>query len=120
MARRRSIALAFVASLLLHLVLLLLMWDVDLTGSLQPREPRAEDVADDVVEFVLIDDLPLPADSPDAYVSVPERHAVEAPPAEPDFLALHDSRAADLLDGGDAGSGPGAERQAEFKARYGK
>ena len=45
---------------------------------------------------------------------VPERHAVDAPPTRADFLAMYNSQAADLLEGGSEDSGPGSERTSEI------
>lgn len=116
MARRRSITLASVASMLLHVLLLLATWNLDLMGGYEPDERKAAaEPVEETVEFVLLDDAALPdLHAPEAYTSVPERHAAPEPPSEPDFLALHDSRAADLLPGGDAGSAPGTEQTSEI------
>lgn len=118
MPNRRNTLWAFLAALALHAIVLLLTWNLDLAGEAARRAAGAPDVRDeqDVVEMVLVPDEPAAApDRPRAYTSVPERQEVESPPENPDFLAAVNSRAADLLEGGDAGSRPGAEQTGEVE-----
>jgi len=100
-------------SLLLHVLLWLLLQGLDLSGDAPVRLA-------DSVELILIDDLPevlLPEDDADQspprqVVLIPESHA-DQPPEQADYLAEFNSRAADLIPGGEAGARPGARRQSE-------
>ncbi len=114
MQRRHLFVLAFLASLLLHAAVMVPLWNADLIGAPDGDVVRRTQEPDDQVEIVFEDaDEPwLEPDRPTEYTSVPDRHAAEAPPENPDFLALNDSRAADLLEGGDDGR-PGTERASE-------
>ncbi len=116
MPERRTTLLAFLAALALHVLLLLVTWDLDLFRPL--TESAAEALRERTVEVVLEPEPAapeLPAVSlPTAYTSVPERQQAEEPPAVPDFLALRDSRAADRIAGGEPASSPRAERTGEF------
>ncbi len=116
MPERRTTLLAFLAALALHVLLLLVTWDLDLFRPL--TETAAETPREQTVEVVLeaepvLPELPAVA-LPTAYTSVPERQQAEEPPAVPDFLALRDSRAADRIAGGEPESSPRAERTGEF------
>ncbi|HPF35540.1 MAG TPA: energy transducer TonB [Candidatus Krumholzibacteria bacterium] len=117
MPNRRTTVWAFLAALVLHGLVLLLTWNLDLIGeALRPAAPSARAPQEDVVEMVLVPDDPLfQPDGPRAFTSVPERQEVEAPPENPDFLAAVNSRAADLLEGGEAGSKPGTETPGEVE-----
>jgi TonB family protein len=101
-----------VAALLLHLLLLAVTWRVDLVGT---YEPRTDADVPGPVEVVLID---AAADAehalPRTYTSVPESQEIQEPPAEPDFLALRDSRAADRLPGGEDEAAPRADTAGEL------
>lgn len=115
MTERRHIVLAFLLALFVHLAFLVATWDVDLLGVYAPPEPKPEEST--TVELVLEPEpepaTVVPPDGPQTYTSVPERQEVEAPPADPDFLALRNSRAADRLEGGEATGSPGTETVAE-------
>lgn len=117
MPNRRVTFRAFLAALALHAIVLLLTWDLDLFGEPGAAEGRiAREADEDVVEMVLVPEADLPEpDRPRAFTSVPERQEVEAPPENPDFLAAVNSRAADLLEGGEADSRPGAETSGEVE-----
>jgi hypothetical protein len=100
-------------SLLLHALLWLLLQGIDLRDDTPTRLV-------DTVELILVDDLPDPltplddADQgrPRQVVLIPESHA-DQPPDQADFLAEFNSRAADLIPGGEAGARPGARRESE-------
>jgi outer membrane biosynthesis protein TonB len=113
---RRSTLLAFLAALALHVLLLIVTWDLDLFRPLTEKEVVA--VREQTVEVVLEPEPDVPAlpaiTLPTAYTSVPERQQAEEPPAVPDFLALRDSRAADRIAGGEPESSPRADRAGEF------
>ncbi|MBK7703456.1 MAG: hypothetical protein IPI34_11480 [bacterium] len=116
MHERRPTILAFLAALALHVLLLIVTWNLDLFRPLSEKEVAA--VREQTVEVVLESEPAVPAlpavTLPTAYTSVPERQQAEAPPAVPDFLALRDSRAADRIAGGTETSSPRAERTGEF------
>lgn len=116
MHERRPTILAFLAALALHVLLLVVTWDLDLFRPLSTEAKPAprEETVEVVLEAEPVDPA-LPAVAlPTAYTSVPERQQAEAPPAVPDFLALRDSRAADRIAGGTEASSPRAERTGEF------
>ena len=107
MPQRRTTIRAFLAALALHLLLAVVTWRTDLVGEYRPG-PAERDPA--VVEVVLIDEAqPESFTLPRTYTSVPESQEIPEPPANPDFLALRDSRAADRLQGGEAEAAPRAE-----------
>ncbi|MBU0741909.1 energy transducer TonB [bacterium] len=107
MPQRRTTVRAFLAALLLHLLLVAATWNYDMVGSSRP--PLPEKTAD-VVEVVLLDESPPDAAVlPRTYTSVPESQEIPEPPANPDFLALRNSRAADMTPGGEANASPRAE-----------
>ncbi len=116
MRERRPTFLAFLAALSLHALLLAVTWHTNpFASDSKPAVPRPRD---ETVEVTLD---PEPATAflpvvklPTAYTSVPERQQAESPPENPDFLALRNSLAADLIPGGDPGSSPGAARVGEF------
>jgi len=112
---RSAMMRGLAASLFLHALLALLTWNADLF-----RVPDSQSAEDQTVEVFLEPDTgipPLPeADArPDAYTSVPERQEAAVPPASPDFLALRDSRAADMIEGGDENSPPRSEQTSEVE-----
>jgi hypothetical protein len=113
--RRRSITWAFLASLLCHVIVGLATWNVDLFGVDEAAAPQ--DRPDDVVEVIFEPEAADESDPgrPREFTSVPERQAVEEPPSRADFLAMHNSRAADELEGGTESSSPGAERTSEVE-----
>lgn len=115
MSSRRPIILALLASLLLHLGFGAATWGVDLFGVEKARTPKVR--PDDVIEIVFEPDVTDDQDpgSPTEFTSIPERQAAEAPPARADFLAMHNSLAADELEGGTENSAPGAERTSEIE-----
>jgi len=111
-SQRRKTLRAFLAALLLHLLLGAVTWNADMIGTWSPSEPAT---APQVVEVVLLaDPSSSSADAPQTYTSVPERQDVELPPEDPDFLALRDSRAADRIAGGEADARPRAETTGEL------
>ncbi|MEZ4389195.1 MAG: energy transducer TonB [Candidatus Krumholzibacteriia bacterium] len=99
-------------SLLLHVLLYLVLSGIDLRLAAPGR--RA-----DTVELLLADDLPPALPDPAAdpsqpreVVLIPESHA-SAAPDRADYLAEFNSRAADLVPGGEAGAQPAARRESE-------
>ncbi|MBK9302660.1 MAG: hypothetical protein IPM94_01865 [bacterium] len=116
MHERRPTILAFLAALALHVLLLVVTWDLDLFRPLSPAAKPAprEETVEVVLEAEPVDPALPDVALPTAYTSVPERQQAEAPPAVPDFLALRDSRAADRIAGGTEASSPRAERTGEF------
>lgn len=113
MTNRRLTLYAFLASLLLHLVVVALTWNVSLIrggGSVQAAVEKA-------VELVLVpEDVTAPSaapQAPTAYTEIPERLKSERPPDQADFLAMFNARAADRRPGGEEADQPGADRQAE-------
>lgn len=112
MHQRRSMIRAFLAALLLHVLLVALTWDTDMIGASHVKTD--EDPAP-VVTVVLVDDAELEAlDTPRTYTSVPERQEIPEPPAEPDFLAMRNSRAADTITGGEENAPPRAAETGEL------
>lgn len=115
MSDRRAMMRGLAVSLLLHALLALLTWDAKLFD-LDDASPEA----DPTVEVFLAPDDRVPVEPPaadgrpDAYTSVPERQEVEVPPANPDFLALRDSRAADMIEGGTENGKPGGEETSDL------
>jgi TonB family protein len=100
----------FAASLLIHLVILLATWNVDLIGAGGPMTAHADQ--DAVVLQIIPDEGPARnPGQPTTYTDIPQRAAAEEPPERADFLALHDSRAADLLPGGESSARPAAPEQ---------
>jgi len=90
----RVILIAFLVSLLLHVVL-------GVGFVLLPKPSYDEALAapaDQEVDVVLVDES-SPAETepelPTAFTSVPDRQASETPPEDPDYLAMHHSLAAD-------------------------
>ncbi len=112
MPQRRTTIRAFLAALVLHLLLAVVTWRTDLVGEYRPAPGER---APDTVEVVLIDEAPDAAGSlPRTYTSVPESQEIPMPPSEPDFLALRDSRAADRIEGGEPGATPRAQRTGDL------
>ena len=110
---KRIVRGAVAASLLLHVVFVAATWKI-------PLKPRPEDFAvrDDTQDIEVIleswDPPGAQSDAPTTYVSVPERHAVEEAPEEPDYLALHHSLASDNKLG-DAEQ-PSADQEKKFNS----
>ncbi|MCB1151446.1 hypothetical protein KDK88_07835, partial [bacterium] len=69
MPNRRTTVWAFLAALVLHGLVLLLTWNLDLIGeALRPAAPSARAPQEDVVEMVLVPDDPLfQPDGPRAF-----------------------------------------------------
>lgn len=109
---RRRILAAWLGSLGLHLALLLVTWDADL---LRPSDLAAAGAAAAPLELVLEADAGRDPELPTAYTDVPDRHAVETPPEDPQYLAMVNSRAADPLPGGRQDSPPGAPEASEVE-----
>jgi len=111
--KRRSIARALLASLLLHVVFLAATWDLNF---LSPKTPEPEQESRAVtMEFVMLpeSDAEDMAGRPREFTSVPESHAVDEPVENPDFLAMVDSRAADMIESGENQEVPGAQEESE-------
>lgn len=111
MQENRFLGWAYLASLLLHLVLVaIILWVPMPTGEgkAQAQEPEIE------VYLVPDEELDLSQESqmPQKYTSIPERMATENPPEDPEFLSLHHSTAADNIEGGE-GNSPTAEETFE-------
>jgi len=105
---------ALLASLMIHVLLVLVTWNLDFVGE-APHDPGSTGPRQSkVVEMILVPEAEFGFDRPKTFTSVPDRHEVEAPPKNPDFLAAINSRAADLLDGGEANASPGADRRGEL------
>lgn len=113
MSQYRIRMLALLTSLLLHLLFMLLTWNLDF---IRIDESAVRDKVENIVELFLVpDDMDFPDPGrPTTYTSVPERHEVETPPDNPDFLALRHSEAADLLPGGEDDSSPGANLDSDI------
>lgn len=113
---------SFGVSVALHLAVALLTWNERLLTLDAAPEVRA---ATDAVELTFEPPPPEAAGRPEvppvqepelprAYVDVPERMRSEEPPARADFLALVDSRAADLVPGGEDDARPRAPEEADL------
>jgi outer membrane biosynthesis protein TonB len=115
---RRLTSYAFLASLLLHLLVGALTWNLSLLRGGDSAQAAVEK-ADKTVEVVLVpDEETAPPEAakprtPTAYTEIPERLATERPPDQADFLALYNARAADRRPGGKETDRPGADRPAE-------
>jgi outer membrane biosynthesis protein TonB len=111
---RRVIVTATAVSVALHVLAVLVTWNFSMfAAAAPPASTRLEEV-----ELFLVPEEEEPAAEtegrrPQQYTAVPERLATEEPPEDPDFLALHNARAADRLAGGTDESQPGAEREFE-------
>ncbi len=103
---------AIIVSLLLHVVVALLTWNLPMSlASGESYQPAAADVE------LVFEGLPQLSESPQkptAYVSVPDRMAAEKAPEDPDYLALHHSVAADNTLGD--GDKPSADLESEFES----
>jgi len=109
---RKIVQIAFVVSLLLHLVVAAVTWRIPFIPHADPA--LAEEQTREV-ELLLVDDPLTPEDStdpdmPTAYAAVPDRLATEEPPEQPDYLALNHSIAADNREGGDSNT-PAADEE---------
>ncbi len=110
---RKIIRVAIIASLLVHIVLMAVTWKIPLKP--RPQEFANRDQGRDV-ELILESwepEVPAESDDPTAYVSIPERHATEQAPEDPDYLALHHSLAADNKIGDS--DRPSAAEEGEFE-----
>ncbi len=116
MPNRRDMPKAFLASLVIHALLVLVTWNFDIFGDAAREAGSAAPRWSDVVEMILVPDDVSGVDfnRPTAFTNVPERHEAEEPPARADFLAGVTSRAADRLEGGTADALPGTEHQGDF------
>lgn len=108
---RKIIQGAFGISLLLHLLLAAAMWRIPFLD-VEPIQARS---LDQEVELFLVPDEPQAESEPDraqpqVFTEVPERLATEAPPENPDYLALHHSIAADNVLGEDSDT-PAADEE---------
>jgi hypothetical protein len=104
---KRFLGLAYLASLVLHLVLIgVVMWVP------MPAEQGRARAEEPEILVTLLPDEEFPEDPssemPTRYTSIPDRQATETPPDDPEFLSLHHSQAADNTEGGD-GNSPTAE-----------
>lgn len=114
MTSRRLLLWAFLASLLVHLAIGALTWDLDLFHG----GDSAQAEVDRAVELVLTPDedaaepAPPERSTPTAYTEIPERLKNEAPD-QADFLAMFNARAADRRPGGEQDDQPGADLPAE-------
>lgn len=98
MTDRRRFTTTLLVSVVLHAVLAAVTWRVDL---FPPLPPAAQ--AEPTVELFLVPDdgmTEAPDDQPTRYTEIPER-AIRERPEHADFLAMHDSRAADRVPGGE-------------------
>ena len=113
MTDRRTTYGAFAASILVHLLAILFTWNAELVGEPAMVPDRAP------VEELELTLLPDPEaeepEQPTTYVDIPERLAAENPPERADFLALHDSRAADLVEGGAEDAAPAADLLSKYE-----
>jgi hypothetical protein len=110
--QRRSMIRAFLAALLLHVLLIAVTWNTDVVGT---SRTEADDETNPVVVVELVDDAILEAlTRPQAYTSIPERQEIPEPPSDPDFLALRNSRAADNVRGGEENAPPRAAETGEL------
>jgi outer membrane biosynthesis protein TonB len=106
---------AATASVILHLLLMLLTWNAQFGGEGAPATALANE---DFIELTLLPEAEPPAEDPaqpKEYTAVPERLATEEPPDDPDYLALYHSIAADRVEGGDDSAPPAAEEESEFE-----
>ncbi len=90
---KKLIGVAVAASILLHVVLAAIIWKIPL--QIAPDEFILRDTSRDVELIFEAPTAETSADDPKTYVSVPDRQAAAEAPAEPDYLALHHSVAAD-------------------------
>ena len=109
---------AFAVSLIVHLLLALSTWNLRFVGEPDWGAALAED---DAVELILVPDPAVATDGADegpelprAYTDIPERMATLQPPERADFLAMYDSKGADLVPGGEADAQPAADIESEF------
>lgn len=108
----RLLGVTIAVSLLLHVVLALVLTRLDWSGGGGPGT-----LLDDAVELILVDDEDLPAvddGMPRQIALMPERLETE-PPEQADYLADVNSRAADLVPGGDSGVQPRASRAGDLQ-----
>ncbi len=111
MQENRFLGWAYLASLLLHMVLVAVILWVPMPsgeGNAQAQEPEIEVYLVPDEELALLQESEMPR----KYTSIPERMAQEKPPENPEFLSLHHSTAADNIEGGQ-GNSPTAEETFE-------
>ncbi|PID80593.1 hypothetical protein CSB20_06570 [bacterium DOLZORAL124_64_63] len=115
MNENRIILSAFFASVVLHLVLVVVLWRVPLELDIAVptgQEPRWEDVT---VEILPTEPAEEAENSlPDRFTLVPERMAQDEAPEDPDYASLFHSRAMDRETGSD-GDVPKAAREGDFE-----
>ncbi len=114
MNENRIILTAFLASVVLHLVLVAVLWKTPLKLDTSLPEVEKNDWEDVIVEIV-----PDPADDrqgrvPDRFTLVPERLSIDEAPEDPDYASLFNSRAMDREAGGE-GTVPKAAREGDFE-----
>ncbi len=113
MTDRRTIYGALGASLVVHLLVILLTWNARLVGESASGVARAQ--PGELELFVVPDAVAAQEpEQPTTYVDLPDRLASETPPERADFLALHDSRAADQVEGGEADAAPAADVPSKY------
>jgi len=106
---------AATASVVLHLVLILLTWNFQVGTDGEPASALANE---EFIELTLLPDQMLePEDNaqPKQYTAVPERLATQEPPEDPEYLAMYHSIAADRIEGGDDSAPPAADEESEFE-----
>ncbi len=94
---KKIIGAAVLVSILLHVVLVIIfiIAPYDPQPDSLALNPPAQDVELVFESPIEEDQIPDDGSRPSTYVSVPDRHAVEEAPEDPDYLALHHSVAAD-------------------------
>ncbi len=112
MSERKLMTIAAITSCLLHIVAALLTWNLPLMAEAEDWTPVPDD---NELELTLLpdQDATTESDLPTSYVAIPERLAAETPPTDPDFLALHNARAADLKPGGEDLHNPTVDQESE-------
>jgi len=111
----RIILSAFLASVVLHLVLIAVLWKTPL--ELDTSVALAEETTwEDVIVEIVPDEPAAEAESnlPDRFTMVPERLAQDEAPKDPDYASLFNSRARDRETGSD-GDVPKAAREGDFE-----
>ncbi len=103
---------AVAASVLLHVLLVGSTWNLSFKPTAEdvPLRDTSQDV--ELVFEAFPDEEGPQSEQPKTYVSVPERHAAEEAPEDPDYLALYHSVAADNKLGDS--DQPSADEDGEF------
>jgi len=104
--------IAAIVSCLLHVLIVLVTWHIPLMAEAETWTSEPEATA---VELTLLPDdfTATDPDSPTSYVAIPERLATEEIQTDPDFLAMHNARAADLKPGGEDLHNPSVGHESE-------